>query len=123
MSNGYPAVKLSRDGVAKDHKVHLLVIRAFRGPAPEGLECNHEDGEKGNSRLANLVYRTRSYNERHKHATGLANFRGENNPSAKLTQGEIDSFPALRRTMRVVDIAHRFGVTETTVYNYLRRAT
>lgn len=122
LSDGrYLAVKLTKDGVAKDHKIHLLVLRAFRGPAPVGLEGNHEDGVKTNNRLDNLVYRTKSYNERHKHLLGLVDFRGQNNPNATLTQHEIDSLPELRKSMKVRDIADRYGVTQTTIYNYLRR--
>lgn len=118
----YFAVKLSKHGAAKDHKVHLLVLDAFRGRKPEGLEGNHEDGDTLNNRLDNLRYRTKSYNERHKHAMGLVSMAGVNNPNSRLTQYEIDSIPHLVESgVKVSEIAKQLDVTESTVYLKLRK--
>lgn len=56
-------VTLTRDGVSKSHRVHLLVLEAFVGPRPTpdavGL---HFDDDIWNNRVDNLRWGTRSDN-------------------------------------------------------------
>ena len=61
-SNKHFRVGLWKDGKEKTHTVHSLVMLAFRGPAPEGLEVRHLDGDHRNNALSNLQYGTRSEN-------------------------------------------------------------
>ena len=42
--------------------VHRLVLLAFRGAPPPGMECRHLDGDPGNNQLSNLVWGTRKQN-------------------------------------------------------------
>ena len=42
--------------------VHRLVLEAFVGPAPDGMEACHNDGDPTNNRLDNLRWDTRSAN-------------------------------------------------------------
>jgi HNH endonuclease/NUMOD4 motif len=44
--------------------VHQLVMEAFVGPRPEGLEVRHLDGHHRNNQLANLEYGTHAENMR-----------------------------------------------------------
>ncbi len=60
----YPHVSLWANGVRRSRNVHLLVLEAFVGPCPPGLECRHLDGDKGNPALSNLVWGTRGDNNR-----------------------------------------------------------
>jgi hypothetical protein len=63
--------------------VHHLVLSAFVGPRPEGMECLHINGNAGDNRLSNLRWGTREEN--------LADFRlhgrkkGERHHNAKVT--------------------------------------
>lgn len=59
---GHITVKLYRDNVAVSSRVHMLVMRAFVGPAPEGLEVCHNNGVPSDNRLSNLRYDTASAN-------------------------------------------------------------
>lgn len=59
---GYPRVTLVQDGRQKKIRVHLLVMRAFVGEAPAGMEVCHNDGDSGNPALANLRYDTHQAN-------------------------------------------------------------
>ena len=59
---GYPLVSLGRDGRISQHLVHRLVLEAFVGPCPKGMECCHEDGVRTNNRLSNLRWDTRKAN-------------------------------------------------------------
>lgn len=45
-----------------NRKVHHLVLEAFVGPRPEGMECLHWDDNPSNNRLENLRWGTHSEN-------------------------------------------------------------
>lgn len=57
-SAGYRQVTLRR----KTHLVHSLVMAAFVGPRPVGMETCHNNGDPDDNRLANLRYDTISEN-------------------------------------------------------------
>lgn len=61
--SGYLRVHLSRDGVRRHRKIHVLVARAFLGERPPGLEVRHLDGNHANNVITNLTYGTRSENQ------------------------------------------------------------
>lgn len=46
----------------RSRNVHSLVLEAFIGPAPEGMECRHLNGVPGDNRLVNLRWGTSSEN-------------------------------------------------------------
>lgn len=63
-NKGYPLIALSRGGNQTHFYVHRLVLEAFVGSCPEGMEACHNDGNPGNPQLENLRWDTRSENER-----------------------------------------------------------
>ena len=67
----YPLITLTKSGVQVKVYVHRLVLEAFVGPCPEGMECRHLDGNPGNCRLENLTWGTRrqQYQDRVRHGT------------------------------------------------------
>lgn len=61
--NGYPIVRIRIDGRGQQTRtVHSLVMLAFVGPRPEGMEVRHLDGDRRNASADNLVYGTSSEN-------------------------------------------------------------
>jgi hypothetical protein len=70
-AKGYKEVSLMRGGRACKRKVHLLVLAAFVGPRPTGLQTRHLDGNPANNKLGNLIYGTPSENnhDRVRHGT------------------------------------------------------
>lgn len=76
---GYLQINLSKDGHQKWLLVHVLVAEAFIGPRPEGLEIDHIDTNKGNARVDNLEYVTRSENHRRAYRMGLVRKPSTNN--------------------------------------------
>lgn len=52
--DGYPNVRLARDGKCFTRKVHRLVWEAFNGPCPLGYHIDHMDGSRDNNNLDNL---------------------------------------------------------------------
>lgn len=93
--NGYHRVALW-GGIranTKKHLVHRLVLAAFVGPSPAGMEARHKDGDSGNNSLSNLEWATHSDNL--KDRTGHGKLRiGAEHPKARLTEALV---LALRR--------------------------
>lgn len=92
--------------------VHRLVVKAFMGEIPEGLQVNHMDGVKHNNNLSNLEVVTASQNQRHAIDTGLSlPPTGEKNGMSVLVESEIlemyDMFLAGHSNTVIGD---RFGV-------------
>lgn len=125
--SGHLTVSLFRDGVARSRFVHRLVLEAFVGPCPDGLEaCHGPDPDPTNNCLRNLRWDTRAENSadrvrqgtaqtsEHRRLVGLkhaargdkhgsrtrpdAIVRGERRKSAKLTDAKV----RLCRFLRVV---------------------
>jgi hypothetical protein len=85
----YLNVALVRGGTQRTINVHLLVMRAFVGPCPLGLETRHLDGNStNNSWPDNLVYGTPEENLSDKFRHGTTG-RGEGNPRHKLTSDSV----------------------------------
>lgn len=59
---GHLTVTLSRGGMRSIRRVHRMVLEAFVGPCPDGLEGCHGNGVPNDNRLANLRWDTRSNN-------------------------------------------------------------
>lgn len=76
--------------------VHRLVLEAFVGPCPKGLQCCHYDGDPANNRLNNLRWDTPKANAadtmRHGRKVTL---RGEACNYSKLTEGDVRSIRVL----------------------------
>lgn len=49
-------------GAGSVRKVHHLVLEAFVGPCPPGMQCLHGDGDPTNNALANIKWGTASEN-------------------------------------------------------------
>lgn len=61
--NPYAKVLLLGDnGAYKTWGVHQLVLMAFVGSPPSGMECHHKDHNKLNNHISNLEYVTHSEN-------------------------------------------------------------
>jgi hypothetical protein len=102
-------------GKIKAFYVHRLVLEAFIGPCPEGMECRHLDGNPKNNRLDNLYWGTGKENatDRVRHGTGGY---GEKNPSCKLSPSEVEEIKSYcRQGMSQRKVAKLFGVTQSHV--------
>lgn len=62
--SGYQVVTLARSGGRIHYRVHRLVLTAFCGPRPAGLEGRHLDGDPSNNALSNLIWGTPRENMR-----------------------------------------------------------
>jgi hypothetical protein len=100
--------------------VHDLVLEAFVGPRPEGMQCRHMDGSKTNNVPSNLQWGTPLENSRDK-ATHGTQCRGRAIYKAVLNE---DMVRALRRdTGMLREIAERHGLPISTVGHVRSRRT
>lgn len=109
----YLSVTLARDNTKRTFLVHLLVIQAFVGPAPGGLECRHLNGDSGDAALTNLCYGTRAENAADAMAHGTF-AHGSRNGNAVLTESQADAIYHASGTETA--IGRRFGVSRRTVH-------
>ena len=123
-ASGRTVVGLSRGGKRHVIRVHRLVLTAFIGPCPPGMQaCHFPDRDTSNNRLDNLRWDTPSSNQTDRIAHGTSN-RGERNGSAKLTRREVR---AIRRERRdggtYAAIANRYGVSLSAIQQIVERRT
>ena len=122
-SNRYLTVILSKQGAIKCCHVHQLVLGAFVGPCPAGMETLHYDGDKTNNNLINLRYGSRSENRSDGKRLGRDN-SGERNGHAKLTYQQVHDIRrrcAAGETQRALAVEH--GVTFQTINKVVQRET
>lgn len=58
----YQKVSLCRDRHHEIRRIHRLVLEAFIGPCPPGMETRHRDGDPANNHLTNLRWGTKTDN-------------------------------------------------------------
>jgi len=123
-SCGRMLVNLNKDGKDKTYAVHRLVLFAFVGPPPSGLEGCHYDGNHKNNQLGNLRWDTPKANEADKKRHGTDN-TGERNPSAKLTESDVREIRALyaEKKFSMNGLARKYGVALGTIAPLLHRQT
>ena len=103
--------KLSNDGGYKNVFVHRLVLEAFVGPCPEGMEGCHENGDGTDNRLTNLRWDTHKANHADSVRHGRVR-RGELAPSAKLTAYDVLAIRSdCENGVTHRDIARTYGIS------------
>lgn len=107
-----PYIGLWRNNKIKIFRIHTLVISAFIGPKPEGMECCHNDGNPQNNHIDNLRWDTSKNNHADKIRHGTTN-RGERCGTAKLTQIQVDEIRKDNRKQSI--IAAEYGVRQNTI--------
>jgi hypothetical protein len=93
-------------------KPHRLVLEAFVGKCPDGMECCHNDGNAFNNHLNNLRWDTPKNNHADKVKHGTTN-RGERCGTAKLTLEQVNSIRKDDRLQRI--IAEEYGVNPSLI--------
>lgn len=116
---GYLTFALKKDGRHVIMGAHQLLMLAFVGPCPEGMQVCHWDDNPRNNELSNLRYDTPKGNVADQIRNGIkGRALGSRNRLAKLTEGatlEIRSLVAAGLSYH--EIAARFKVSYQTVYN------
>lgn len=108
---GYVRTVLYRGGKGAPKKVHRLVLEAFAGPCPDGMDACHNNGQRDDNRPENLRWGSRKENcaDAKRHGTFAV---GERNGHAKLTRSNVEIIRQMRAEGRTYQsIADRFGVS------------
>jgi hypothetical protein len=116
-SYGHLFVALKIRGRKRNFYVHRLVLEAFVGPRPEGMECRHfPDREPANNKLENLSWATRKVNFSDKLIHGTDN-RGEKCPTAKLTDQDVLKIRRLHASGRYtqIELSEFFGIERSSI--------
>jgi hypothetical protein len=114
---GYYVVNLSGHGKVRQRTVHSLVLEAFVGPRPDGMEVRHLNGIRTDNRLCNLAYGTSMENNRDRNLHGTSN-RGTRNGHAVLNPESVQDIRLLYlHGSSHSAIARAVGVHPSTVKN------
>ena len=107
-----PQICLSKFDKVTTIYPHKLVMEAFVGKRPEGMECCHADGNPWNNELSNLRWDSRTNNSQDKFKHGTQKM-GEKHPMSKLT---VEKVLAIRQDSRLHRIiAVEYGVCQPTI--------
>ena len=96
---GYATIRFYVDGKRKDIPIHKLVLNAFVGPCPEGMEACHHDDDSFNNALSNLRWDTHKANAYDSIRNGSFAFpkalRGSSSSRSKLSEFDVAMIRAL----------------------------
>jgi hypothetical protein len=118
--NPHPRVVLCKDGIPRTALVHRLVLEAFAGPCPPGMEGCHGDGDSGNNRLTNLRWDTPLANK-HDALLHGTRARGERIGTGKLTAPDVREIRRqVGQGMSQGSVARLYGVDPSAVSRIVR---
>lgn len=116
---GYPRSTVNSRTV----RVPALVLEAFVGPRPDGMEACHNDGNKANCRPTNLRWDTPKGNHADKKLHGTSN-TGSRHGQAKLDESSVAHIKArFRAGDSAFALAKVYGVNESTMRRIKSGAT
>jgi hypothetical protein len=110
----YYLVSLWVNGKMHTRLLHFLIITAYKGLRPKGMEVRHLDGNCKNNIPSNLSWGTRAENIEDKRKHGSIT-RGERNGRAKLTQDQVSEIRVLKGVFTKKIISELFDVSESTI--------
>lgn len=125
--DGYARVVLYVNRTTKSLRVHRLVVEAFIGQIPEGMQVNHKNGIKNDNRLENLEIVTASENTKHGfRALGrkpvINPMQGTSHGNAKLTDDDVRQIRKGYSNGETQEVlAKRFGTDQTNISRIVRR--
>jgi hypothetical protein len=122
--HGYRQIAMMVAGKEERFQVHCLILEAFKGPKPEGMEAAHDNGKREDNRIDNLFWRTpkSNWDDKRRHGTAC---EGDKSYLAKLTADQVRE---IRRMPNVdwekcKEIGAHLGVTGQAIMNIVQRKT
>jgi len=121
---GHQQIELRKNGKRKYFLVHRLVLEAFVGPCPKGMEGCHNDGNPRNNKLENLRWDTPKNNIKDSILSGthwFSNNKGHNRGSkhgmSKLNELQVRIIKYLLKTKILTqkEIGKIFNVSNITI--------
>jgi hypothetical protein len=122
-SNGRVGAGTRGESVSIAH----LILNAFVGPCPEGMECCHWDDNRLNNTLSNIRWDTHSGNMQDRSRNGYNPAIGEDHGNAKLTSDAVIEMQRLHgeapNIWTYTALSKMFHVTRRTVFMAVTRVT
>lgn len=120
-NNGYCYVTFQSGpkGKAVYWPIHRMMMEAFVGPRPDGMQICHNDGDRLNNRLSNLRFGTAKDNADDRDWHGMTR-RGVRNGNAKLRdQAAVNAIRARYADGGVsqYELADEFGISQAQINN------
>lgn len=114
-TKGYLVTGIWHNGKSRCFGLHRLVLEAFVGPCPRGMQACHWDGDPSNNHISNLRWDTQrgNWKDRVRHGRIGARY-GEDNPFHKLTNSAV-IFIVKNRNAKTNDLCRKFGVNPATI--------
>jgi hypothetical protein len=125
LNTGYLTVNLRKDGRTHYLLISRLVLLAFVGPCPEGMECCHNDGDHLNNSVDNLRWGTRRENVADSRKHGVFP-HGVTNGQSKVTEEDVRAIRRLYATGTHTqhELASMYGLkSQYTISKIVRRLT
>ena len=110
-TNGYQHVAITALGVRRLAMVHHLVLDAFVGTRPEGMECCHNNSNPSDNHLSNLRWDTHYNNNQDRKNRGMY-LVGSKHHQAKLTKQDVLFIRNSDMTGVVLAKMHNIGRTQ-----------
>ena len=113
---GHTSVTLGVDGINYSSSVHKLVLMAFVGARPHGMEACHNNGIANDNRISNLRWDTHYENnqDRKKHGKYAV---GQNHPMAKLSNEIVRQIKA--SGLNGPQVAEKYGIGTSTAHRII----
>lgn len=110
--HGHLAVHLGVDGIKYNVHVARLVLEAFIGPCPDGMEACHSNGNASDNCVGNLRWDTHYNNNQDRvlHGTYLI---GEKHPMAKISAK--DAIAIYKSKEKGVDLSRKYGLAPSKI--------
>ena len=109
---GHQCAALCKCGRRRQRFIHRLVLEAFVGPCPPGMECRHMNGVSDDNRAENLKWGTPKENVADQITHGVI-ARGQCNGNSRLTESDV--LEILRAQGSHSRIAQTYGVNPSTI--------
>lgn len=124
-SSGYLRIDLWKNGSKKVHRLHRLVLEAFQGDPPPGLQCRHLNHNKEDCSLGNLEWNTQQVNIQDNFERGACNApRGEEHYSTGLTWEKVNELRELSAAgWNTLQLAKRYKLSYTACANIVKGKT
>lgn len=103
--DGYPTLKLSKNGKTIRHRIHRLIAITFLSNPENKEQVNHKNAIKTDNRVENLEWNTQKENQLHACVNGLK--------PVKLCKEEVISIREDKR--KHIEIAESYGISFQTV--------
>lgn len=116
---GYPIVRLSKDGIAKNVRVHRILAQAFIENPENKPNVNHIDNNPLNKSLDNLEWCTQKENMQHASKQGRFPAKTDKSLYRKNTKINMDIAINIKNDRKngnsLVFISKKYGVSQSTV--------